>query len=173
MSTPVQTFQKYFRFEKERVKEGLSVYVTRRQVAGAASPPGMGRNVAAAASLVLSRDDILIKDLAINSSCALPYDNGLEQGELKHLRDIYSRRFPMLYAAAMAAALSRAYYYGCTIVRGYLSAEEVHILPKLFPLTCCGRREYCGYTAQILDRAAQRMPVFHELIVIASEQLDS
>ena len=172
MSTPVQTFQKYFSFEKEMGREGIWVYVTRRDAESKAVPAGMERNIAATASLQLGPEDMLIKDLTVNPSCAVPYDDGLEQGDLRSLRAIYSRRFPMLYAAAMAAALSRAYYYGCSMVRGYLSPEEVRVLPRLFPLTCHGRREYSGYTAQILDRAAQRMPVLHELIVLASEQLD-
>lgn len=172
MSTPVQIFQQHFRFEQERSKAGLLVYVTRRNLEGSVGIPGVERNVAATALLVLSREDLLIKDLTTNPSCLLGQDDDLEEGDLKSLRNIYSRRFPMLYAAAMAAALSRAYHYGCNKVRGYLSAEEVRILPRLFPLSCCGGREYSGYTARILERAAQSMPVFHELIVLASEQLE-
>ncbi|WP_162549534.1 hypothetical protein [Halorhodospira halochloris] len=168
----MQTFQKYYRFEREKGKEGIWIYVTRSRVDGNGAPPGIERDVAATAILLLSQDDMLIKDLTINPSCALPDNDGVEQGELKYLHDIYSERFPMLYAAAMAAALSMAHYYGCSRVRGYLSPQEVRILPKLFPINCCGGREFYGYTAQILDRAAQRMPVFYELIVIAAEQLE-
>ncbi|MBK1726300.1 hypothetical protein [Halorhodospira neutriphila] len=171
MSTPVQTFQRYFRFvlDGRGHREGVDVRYCRLE-AGRAGDEGQ---VAATVQLEGDRRQLTIRDITIAKPSARRSAGaeGAAPADLKSLRRIYSQTFPLLYAAAMAGALARANNRGAAWLCGYLSRDEIKILPRLFPLERCGERAYRCRTREIIRVAAERMPVLYELILIASEQL--
>jgi len=170
VSTPVQTFQRYFRFVLDGCghREGVDVRYCRLE----AERDGEGQ-VAATVQLEGDRRQLTIRDITIAKAFGRRGEgaDGAAPADLRSLRRIYSRTFPLLYAAAMAGALARANNRGAAWLCGYLSRDEVKILPRLFPLERCGERAYRCRTREIIRVAAERMPVLYELILIASEQL--
>ncbi|MBK1734708.1 hypothetical protein CKO15_05280 [Halorhodospira abdelmalekii] len=209
MGTPLQTFERYFYFEVERVDRLRSIVRVCRTVepsaGGARAANGAGGLrpplcVAMAQVQEEGARSLLVKDVAVLEhesdyqqataerrramSEAVPggalekaphgeqvSERDSDQGsDLKSLRRIYSRDFPLLYAATMAGVLAFAHNRGVWRVRGYLSPDEARVIPRLFPLEHRGGYEYCGETSRVIAASAARMPVFYDLILIAAEQ---
>ncbi len=169
MSTPVQAFQRYFCFVLDGggSREGVDVRYRRL-----GADEGEEGQVAATVQLEGDRRQLTIRDITIAKAFGRRGDDADELApELKSLRRIYGRAFPLPYAAAMAGALARANNRGAAWLCGYLSRDEAKILPRLFPLERCGERAYRCRTKEIIRGAAERMPVLYELILLASDQL--
>ncbi|ABM60933.1 hypothetical protein [Halorhodospira halophila] len=168
MSHPVDTFRSHFRFAlvaSGRARDTIHVVYT--------APPAEQEVTAASAALDRTPRDALLQDVRVEPAFLKRFGEGGDQlGDLKSLRRIYGRSFPLPYAAAMAGALGRAHNRGCAQLRGYLSRDEERILPRLFPLQHVRHREYRARTSALLRAAGDRMPVFYELIGLACEQLD-
>ncbi|MCG5528018.1 hypothetical protein LRF89_10590 [Halorhodospira sp. 9621] len=170
MATPVDTFQRYFRYRLRRGRghDVVSVVYT----GDSAQSPSQEPQTSASVELVPQQRTALVRDIRITPEFQLREDEGENtHGDLKRLRHIYSRTFPLPYAAAMAGALAHASNRDYQKLRAYLSRDEIRILPRLFALEHCGDREYQGQTRQLLNTAAERMPVFYEFVCIAHRQL--
>ncbi|MFW6380191.1 MAG: hypothetical protein ACOCZF_02140 [Halorhodospira sp.] len=170
MGTPVDTFQRHFRYTLQRGRNHDVVCVLYSGGPGNDEPSQP--QVSASVALVPGQRSFLVRPIRIDPGFQ-QRAGAIEQhhDDIKSLRHIYSRIFPLPYAAAMAGALAHASNRGCQRLHAYLSRDEVRILPRLFPLQHRGEHEYQGETRKLLSTAAERMPVLYELICIASREL--
>jgi len=167
LPTPIDTFQRYFRYTLQRGQGHDVIAVVYHGDREAREP-----QTSAAVDLVPQQPAVLVRDIRIDPVFRLRTEEiETTHGDLKSLRHIYSRTFPLPYAAAMAGALAHASNRGYRRLRAYLSRDELRILPRLFALEHRGDREYQGETRQLLNTAAQRMPVFYEFVCIAADEL--
>ena len=171
MATPVDTFQRYFRYQLRRGRDHDVVSVV--YAGDSAQNSSQEPQTTASVDLVPRQRTALVRDIRITPEFRLREDEGeTTHGDLKRLRHLYSRTFPLPYAAAMAGALAHASNRDFRQLRAYLSRDEIRILPRLFALQHCGDREYQGQTRQLLNTAAERMPVFYEFVCIAARELE-